>query len=93
MQAVCTSKSGKMIEFPSDGSQFLCDIGGKVVSRKRKRRYGYGKEGGRGKWGRCQGFKETRRMELTIVKSGRKSERKKRGMLGSVEGSFQNAGD
>lgn len=32
-------------------------------------------------------------MELIIVDGGRKSELKKRGLLGSVEGSFQNAGD
>lgn len=31
-------------------------------------------------------------MELITVEGGRKSEPKKRGMLGSVEGSFPNAG-
>lgn len=32
-------------------------------------------------------------MELIIVDGGRKSEPEKRGLLGSVEGSFQNARD
>lgn len=31
---VCTFKTGRVIKFPSDGSQFLCDMGGKAVSRK-----------------------------------------------------------
>lgn len=48
---------------------------------------------GKGKVRQCWRFEETQRMELIIVDAGRLSEPKNTGMLGSAEGSFQNAGN